>query len=404
MLLQALYFLKRPFHFIKTGLLQGLPAQLSANFPEKKLKIIAITGTDGKTSSTTLLQHVLLTAKIQSGLINTVGLFIGKKPSDSGLHVTAPQPKDLYAFMSQLVKKNYEYMVLETTSHGLYQYRTWGINPKIAAITNINFEHLDYHLTYNNYVTAKAILLRQAKHVVLNADDQSFPLLSKLVRDKKVHTFAKSDRLPPGISKAIKARFPEEYNQQNARLVFQICRVLKIPTETFIKAVTTFEHAPGRMQWLQLKKPYEVIIDFAHTPQGLHAILTALKKKQAAKKKPGRVIAVFGCAGLRDRDKRPTMGKIATDLADLAVFTAEDPRTEDVWSIIRQMKEQLTSNHDKVVSIADRKEAIAFALSEAKRGDYVAILGKGHEQSMSYGNQEIPWDDTKIATQLAKKT
>jgi UDP-N-acetylmuramoyl-L-alanyl-D-glutamate--2,6-diaminopimelate ligase len=209
--------------------------------------------------------------------------------------------------------------------------------------------------------------------------------------------------LPPGISKAITTRFPEEYNQQNARLVFQICQLLDIPDQTFIKAVTTFTHAPGRMQWLQLKKPYEVLIDFAHTPQGLHAVLTALKKKQSVKKKRGRVIVVFGCAGLRDREKRPTMGKIATDLADLAVFTAEDPRTEDVWSIIRQMKEQLIANHDKVVSIANRREAIRFALSTARPGDYVAILGKGHEQSMSYGTEEIPWDDTKITTQLAKK-
>lgn len=404
MLSQAIYTLKRPYHFVKTGLLQGLRAQLTTNFPEKKLKIIAITGTDGKTSSSTLLQHVLLTAKVRSGLVNTVGLFLGKSPNDSGLHVTAPQPKDLYVFMAQLVKKKYEYMVLETTSHGLYQYRTWGIKPEIAAITNINFEHLDYHLTYENYVAAKALLLKKAKSVVLNADDQSFPQLSKLAAGKNIQTFSKSDRLPPGISKAITARFPEEYNQQNARLVFRICQLLNIPDQTFIKAVTTFTHAPGRMQWLDLKKPYEVLIDFAHTPQGLRAILTALKKKQTTKKKRGRVIVVFGCAGLRDRAKRPTMGKIAADLADLAVFTAEDPRTEDVWSIIRQMKEQLVANHDKVVSIADRGEAIGFALSTAGPGDCVAILGKGHEQSMSYGTDEIPWDDTKIATQLAKKT
>lgn len=402
MLAQALYFLKRPFHFVKTGLLQGLRAQLATKFSEKKLKIIAITGTDGKTTTSTLLQHVLVTAKYKSGLVSTIGFFMGKQPNDSGLHVTAPQPKDLYAFMKQLVENKYEYLVLETTSHGIYQFRTWGIRPEIAAITNIDREHLDYHLTYENYVAAKALLLKKAKSVVLNADDQSFPLLTKLISGKDIQTFAASDRLPPGVSKAIAARFPELYNQQNARLVFQITQQLGIPKETFIAAVTTFVHAPGRMQWLDLGKPYKVLIDFAHTPQGIEAVLTTLKKQQAVKKKQGRVIVVFGCAGLRDRDKRPVMGKIATDLADLAIFTTEDPRTEDKWSIIRQMKEQLRSNHDKVVSIADRGAAIQFALDAAQPGDIVAILGKGHEQSMSYGTEEIPWDDVRITTKLAK--
>ncbi|MDA1079320.1 MAG: Mur ligase family protein [bacterium] len=404
MLAQALYFLKRPFHFVKTGLLQGLPAQFSTKFPEKKLKILAITGTDGKTTSSTLLQHVLVTAKLKSGLVSTVGLFIDKNSNDSGLHVTAPQPKDLYLFMSHLVQKHYEYLVLETTSHGLYQYRTWGIHPEIAAITNINFEHLDYHLTYQNYVGAKALLLKQAKNVVLNADDQSFSLLATYAKGKQLRTFSKSDRLSKVVREAVSARFPEAYNQQNARLVYQICQFLKIPDEIFVKAVQSFTHAPGRMQWLKLDKPYKVLIDFAHTPQGLQAVLTELQKQQKSKKKHGKVIVVFGCAGLRDRNKRPSMGKIATELTDLAVFTAEDPRTEDVWSIIRQMKEQLSENHDKVVSIADRREAIRFALNTASSGDIIAILGKGHEQSMSYGKDEIPWDDTAVTTQLAKKS
>jgi len=402
MLSQVIYYLKRPFHFVKTGLLQGLRAQIQTRFPEKKLRIIAITGTDGKTSSTTLLHHILLSTKRKSGLVSTVGFFMGKKPNDSGLHVTAPQPNDLYAFMQQLVEKKYEFLVLETTSHGLYQFRTWGIHPEIAAITNIAREHLDYHGTYKKYLEAKALLLHDAAKVILNADDQSYSLLHSLAAKKEVQTFSASERLPPGVNTAITARFAEAYNQQNARMVFKICLELGISKQEFIGALPTFQHAPGRMQWLPLNKPFKVLIDFAHTPQGISAVLTSLKKQQAAKKNPGRVLVVFGCAGLRDREKRPIMGKIATHIADLAIFTAEDPRTEDVWSIIRQMKEQLTDHHDKVVSIPDRKEAIRFALNTARAGDYVAILGKGHEQSMSYGTEEIPWNDTQVTTELAQ--
>ncbi|NCN06417.1 MAG: hypothetical protein GW946_01060 [Candidatus Pacebacteria bacterium] len=403
MLAQVAYLLKRPLHFVKTGLLQGLPAQIQTKFPERKLRVIAITGTDGKTSSSTLLQHVLLFAKRKSGLISTIGFFLGKNPSDSGLHVTAPQPKDLYKFMQELVKKKYEFLVLETTSHGLYQYRTWGIRPEIAAITNIAREHLDYHRTYKQYVAAKSLLLKNAKTIVLNADDFSFPLLSKQTKEKKVLTYSSSDRLPVGVTKAIRARFPEQYNQQNARMVFTICQILGISIQDFIQSLSSFQHAPGRMQWLQLNKKFAVIVDFAHTPQGVAAVLTALKKLQTTQNKLGKLLVVLGSAGLRDREKRPEMGKVATELADLAIFTAEDPRTEDVWSIIRQMKEQLSANHNKIVSIADRKRAIAFALAAAKANDIVAILGKGHEQSMCYGTKEIPWDDARVATELAKK-
>ena len=403
MLAQVLYYLKRPFHFFKTGLLQGLPAQIQTGFPEKKLRIIAITGTDGKTTTSTLLHHVLLSAKRTSGLVSTIGFFIGRKPSDSGLHVTAPQPKDLYTFMQQLVAAKCEFLVLETTSHGIYQFRTWGIHPEVAAITNIDREHLDYHGTYERYVQAKALLLRTTKTSILNADDHSFSLLNKQIAGRKTLTFSAHDRLPLGVQVAISARFPEQYNRQNARLVFQICAVLGITPQEFTQAVATFRHAPGRMQWLDLGKPYQVLVDFAHTPQGLEAVLIALKKQQAAKQTPGRVLVVFGCAGLRDREKRPAMGKIATEIADLAIFTTEDPRTEDIWSIIRQMKEQLTEHHNKVISIADRRAAIRFALATAQPNDFIAILGKGHEQSMCYGTEEIPWNDVQVVTELAQK-
>jgi len=152
------YKLKRLWHFFKTGLLQGLSAQLRYRFPERKLKILSITGTDGKTTSNTLLYHLLKSAGKKVGLLTTVAAYIGEEKIDTGFHVTAPQPKDLYKFMRRLVNEGYEYLILETTSHGLYQYRPWAIKPQVAGLTNITHEHLDYHKTLREYIKAKARL------------------------------------------------------------------------------------------------------------------------------------------------------------------------------------------------------------------------------------------------------
>jgi UDP-N-acetylmuramoyl-L-alanyl-D-glutamate--2,6-diaminopimelate ligase len=159
-------------------------------------------------------------------------------------------------------------------------------------------------------------------------------------------------------------------------------------------AIPSFAGVPGRMQAVPNQRGLKIIIDFAHTPQGLRSALTALQTIRKKEKLPGRIIAIYGCAGLRDAAKRPTMGVIGVELADLCVFTAEDPRTEDIWSIIRQMKEALTTGHNKVVSIPDRQEAISFAINQlAKKGDLVALFGKGPEQSMCIGTEELPWSE-----------
>ncbi|PIY80137.1 MAG: hypothetical protein COY80_04450 [Candidatus Pacebacteria bacterium CG_4_10_14_0_8_um_filter_42_14] len=396
----VLYRFKRVFHFFKTGLFQAFPAQIKHHFPEKKIKIIAITGTDGKTTSAMLLHHVLNQTGLKVGLISTVGTYVGSKLQPIGFHITAPQPKDLYSYLAKMVASGCEYVVLETTSHGLYQYRNWGIKPAIAGLTNVASEHLDYHRTKELYLEAKLLLFRRAKVSVLNADDESFQIINKSIPKNKIRSYSKNDSLPAIVTSAIMKKLPESYNQQNARLVFKICKELGVSATNFARALPSFAGVPGRVQWLKTKKPFSVVIDFAHTPQGLGAVLTALRKI-LKNNKQGRLIAVFGCAGLRDRQKRPIMGKIATELADLAIFTAEDPRTEDVWSIIRQMKENLDSGHDKIISIADRGEAIRFALKKiAQPGDNVAILGKGHEQSMCYGTTEVPWSDVEFATEI----
>lgn len=390
-----LYALKRPFHFVKTGLFNGLPAQIKYGWPARKLVIFGITGTDGKTTSSTLLYHVLKTAGKKVGLVSTVAAYLGEDQIDTGFHVTTPSPAQLQALMRRMVKEGYEYLVLETTSHGLYQYRTWGVTPTLAGVTNIDNEHLDYHLNYDNYVEAKALLLKQAKVAVINADDRSYGKLKRILKNTRTQVIEYSSHtpLPTVINKAVKARFPEKYNHMNARLVTALAHQVGVTNQDIANGMSTFPGIPGRMESIPNDRKLNIVVDFAHTPQGIEAALTALRQKMSSQKKKGRLISVNGCAGLRDTTKRPVMGAIAAELADLAVFTAEDPRVENVWSIIDQMKQNLGTHHDKVVSIADRKAAIAFALQAARPGDTVVVLGKGHEQSMCYGTTEYPWSD-----------
>jgi len=396
MFAELIYRTKRVYHLVKTGLLEGLPAEIRYKFPARKLKIITITGTDGKTTSCTLLYHVLRQAGKRVALISTVGALIDDQIIDTGFHVTTPDPAAVQKFLRLMVAQGIEYVVLEVTSHGAYQYRTWGIHPLIAGVTNITHEHLDYHLTYDLYVEAKAAALNAAPTIVLNADDQSLPKLKKLINFKKhrVLTYSQEHRLPYQVDRAIQQRFPENYNRMNARLVYKIAQELSISNQDLIAAVGSFQSVTGRMQFLQLDLPYKIVIDFAHTPNALENALTSLRKTLNEQRGQGRLIAIFGCAGLRDRQKRPMMGEIGTRLADLAVFTAEDPRTEDVWSIIRQMKENLTENHHKIASVGDRQQAISWVLTKiAQKNDIIGIFGKGHEQSLCYGTIEYPYSD-----------
>lgn len=404
-----LYWVKQPWHFFKTGVREGWLAEVRYRWPARKLNVIAFTGTDGKTTSATLMYHVLKSAGYKVVLLSTVAAYVGDEEIETGFHVTSPSPRLLHQLLRRVVDQGYTYLVLEVTSHGLYQYRTWGIKPLIAGVTNIHYEHLDYHLNYENYVEAKSRLFKRAKLSVLNEDDHSYHRLRRLLKGSKtqIATYSRQDRLSPVIKKAIDSRFPEQYNRMNARLVTMVARSLDMAPAAIAAGLASFPGVPGRMQEIPNNRGLRIIVDFAHTPQGLEAALTAARQQlqQQPVSKRGKLIAVFGCAGLRDRVKRPVMGKIGATIADLAVFTAEDPRTENVWTIIRQMKEDLGTNYAKVTTIPDRQAAINFAInSQAKRGDTVIILGKGHERSMCFGTTEYPWSDSNAVQEALQQT
>lgn len=383
-------------------LLEAIVANAIFGFPSSKLKVLAITGTDGKTTTSTLLYHILKTAGKNVALISTVAAYVGDTEIDTGFHVTNPSSFALQRLLRKIASKNIEFVVLEITSHGIDQNRNWGIHPLIGAITNVTHEHLDYHKTYENYLETKAKLLLASKTAVLNKDAQdSYEKLLRIVKKAGIPFEPVSVKaMPSKITRAARRRFGQEaYNLENVSVAAGIVKQLLVNEQDIAEAVKTFPGVKGRMEEIANERGIKIIVDFAHTPNALSQALTTLRKEMGEGK--GRLISVFGCAGLRDHTKRPIMGKIAADIADLAIFTAEDPRTEDVWTIINQMKSGVESGHDKIVSIADRYEAISFALNKfAKPGDVIAITGKGHEKSMNFAGTEYPWSDQEAVKKV----
>ncbi|MGB9706666.1 MAG: Mur ligase family protein [Microgenomates group bacterium] len=395
-------------------LLQAVLANIYWRFPSKKLTVIGVTGTDGKTTTVHLIGHILKESGFRSDLISSV--------SAPGLHTTTPDPWVLQKLLRQMSDRGIKYVVLEATSHGLDQHRLWGVKFHLGVVTNVTHEHLDYHKTYENYLRAKAELFRGVKIAVLNRDDKSFENLKLKIKNSKLITYgirSRADFTPKSFP--FETLLPGEYNQYNCLAAIAVSAALGIPPEKIRKAVASFRGVIGRMEEINEGQNFRVIVDFAHTPNGLENVLKTLNSQLVTRnQKTGKLIVVFGCAGLRDVAKRPMMGEIAAKLADIAVLTAEDPRTEDVNEIINQIAEGCLKRGAKegglskwvnwpnlkrklFFRIADRREAIRFAIQKlAKRGDIVVICGKGHERSMCFGKTEYPWSDQKEARKALK--
>lgn len=403
--------LKNFFH-----LLEAVLANLMYGFPSKRLRVLAITGTDGKTTTTTLLYHMLKKAGKKVALVNTVAAYIGDDEIDTGFHVTTPSPFALQKILRRIADRGMEYVVLEVTSHGIDQNRIWGIHPSISAITNVTHEHLDYHKTFERYLQTKARLLLGSDLAIINLDAKSSAeLLTGILQEhgfvefkdstegeKRNYRTVQADTLSKKISTAVRKRFgTQAYNFENVAIASSIAKSVGVEEKYIANAIYEFPGVPGRMQEVAHHHGIRVIIDFAHTPNALEHALRSFKLSQKEKKTKGKLILVFGCAGLRDHSKRPLMGEIASRLADYVVLTAEDPRTEDVWTIIAQIKSGVTVGHQKITSIPDRQSAIAFAINElAHNGDTVLITGKGHEKSMCYGRIEFPWSDQEAVQRV----
>lgn len=383
-------------------------------FPARKLKVVGVTGTDGKTTTVHLIGQILKKAGLKVAIVSSVGAWLGEKEIDTGFHVTTPDSWSLQKLLRQIVDLGFTHVILEATSHGLDQHRLWGCNFQIGVVTNVTHEHLDYHGTWERYLAAKAKLFNGVKVAVLNRDDKSFEYL-----DTKIQRYKDTKRVTYGtINKAditpktflFKTQLPGEYNLYNCLAAIGVAKNLGVQDRVIHEAIADFTGVVGRLELIDEGQNFQVFVDFAHTPNALEKVLQFLKTQ---KSQNARLIAVFGCAGLRDIQKRPMMGEISARLADISVFTAEDPRTEDVNQIIEQImqgalkggaKQLDPSSSHSFFRIPDRGEAINFAIQKlSRKGDIIVICGKGHERSMCYGTTEYPWSDQDETRKALKK-
>jgi len=364
-------------------------------FPSKKLTVIGVTGTDGKTTSTSLIYYILYSAGFNVSMISSVGAIIGGKNYDVGFHVTTPSSFAIQRFIKKAVDSGSKFLVLETTSHALDQYRVFGIKFDVGVLTNVTHEHLDYHKTYENYAKAKAKLLKMSRIAVVNKDDKSFPLLNSKfkIQNSKIRTYGMSsgsDINPKTFP--FKSNLIGEFNKYNILAAVAACKTLGIEDNQIRRGIESFEPPKGRED-IVYEKDFTVMIDFAHTPNAIDQILKSVRT--FAK---GKIIHVFGSAGARDTTKRPLMGEMSSKYADIIILTAEDPRKESVEKINHDIESGIKNNKLRIknrtlIKIEDRRKAIESAIKIARKGDLVLITGKSHEKSMNYGQGEEPWDE-----------
>lgn len=380
-------------------LLLAIIANLYYQFPSKSMKVIGVTGTDGKTTTATLIYEILKHSGKKVGILTTISAEINNKSFDTGFHVTTPSPFLLQSILSKAKKEGVEYFILETTSHGLDQNRVWGVNYEVSVITNISEEHLDYHKTYKKYVEAKAKIINKSKKVLVNRDDKSHKHILDIIsleqrseaNNQKLITFGFGKDADINPKKyPLKPSIPGDFNLYNSLAALGVALQIGISFDNAKQVIEKYKTPLGR-QDIVFKVPFTVMIDFAHTPNSFESLLKTLRSEYK-----GRIIHVFGSAGERDKAKRPEMGKVSSTYSDIIILTAEDPRNEDAEEIANQISKGISSKFkldDNLYIIADRGEAISFALKTAKKGDIVVITGKGHEPTMNFGNGEVPWSD-----------
>ncbi len=437
----------------------GYLAAAYHDFPSRKLVVIGVTGTDGKTTTSTLIHSILRVATNgKAGLISTLSAVIGDKTLDTGLHVTTPSAPQIQSLLAQMVANGLTHAVLEMTSHGLAQGRLNGVDIDVAVLTNITHEHLDYHGTFENYRAAKARMFEMLgksyqkigmpKTSVINMLDTSadffasipvdgqifygirepsytlspamveqghFPQLVgadqlKFYPDRtkfRLHTFPSFYELRevkelPGNDRWVSiigyaecaSPLLGQFNVNNTLAAIATAHILNIPMDVIEQGIANIQAIPGRMERINEGQDFIAIVDFAHTPNALDKALTACRTML---KEGKRLIAVFGSAGLRDREKRRLMAEVSTRHADFSIFTAEDPRTESLDAILQTMADAATAvggvEGETFIRVPDRGEAIYRACQMAQPGDIVIACGKGHEQSMAFGTTEYPWDD-----------
>ncbi len=404
-------------------------ALVSARFhgePSKQLILVGVTGTNGKTTTTYLIEAILKEAGWKVGLLGTISYrFAGTVvPAER----TTPESSDLQAFLARILREGARAAILEVSSHSLALHRVLACDFDVAVFTNLTQDHLDFHGTLEAYREAKAKLFeglpdRATKGVekaaFLNADDPTSALLAERTR-ARVFTYGleqgadltardlelsldgiKATVSTPWGTFQVHSPLVGRYNLSNVLGALGVGLHLGIPPEVASRGIALLKSVPGRFEKVEMGQPFGVVVDYAHTPDALERVLHTARGFCT-----GRLISVFGCGGDRDRGKRPKMGEVSTRLADLTVFTSDNPRSEDPVKIIAEIEEgakKVCPSGGRYVTIPDRRQAIEYALAQATAGDLVVIAGKGHETSQIIGDTILPFDDREVACQILKE-
>lgn len=410
----------------------ALPA-IAAEFfghPSRQIDVVGVTGTDGKTTTSHLLEAILAAAGERTGMIGTMSVRIGDRLLDAETRQTTPESVDVQRHLRRMVDDGVRVAIVEATSHGLDLHRLDAVRFRAGGVTNITHEHLEHHKTIPAYRRAKAILFERVAEVhgdaVINLDDDGARGMLAYAEGARVMTYGMD---PDGVTGADLAardvrlaadgcRFDlvaasgtmpvslpmlGGFNVANALCALGLGVSLGVDVRTGIEALRSAPPVPGRMELIQAGQAFTVVVDYAHTPDSLSKVLRLLRCLNPT----GRLIAVSGSAGERDVAKRPLQGAVSARLADYSVFTTEDPRFEDADGIIREIAEGAVAagsrEGDDFACVTDRRAAIRQAFEIARKGDSVLLAGKGHERSIIWGAEKRPWDEADVARTVLRE-
>lgn len=394
-------------------------AEIASNFynnPSEKITLIGVTGTNGKTTTATLLYQLFKRLGFKCGLISTVKNMIDQERLESNF--TTPDPLQLNELLQNMVDKKCVYCFMEVSSHALDQYRVHGITFRGAVFTNITHDHLDYHKTFEAYIKAKKTffdMLSENAFALVNKDDKHWGIMLQNTKAKSytygVHNMAEYrakiiENSIHGLhawvdSQEIWLRLTGRFNLYNALAVYAVADLLNVDKNDILMNLSLLEGAEGRFEIIRSTSGKTFVVDYAHTPDALEKIISNIRESSANTQK---IITVVGCGGNRDVSKRPKMGKIAAELSDKCIFTSDNPRQEDPNIILQQMMEGVPeSKKMEVLSVVDRREAIKIANQFAGDHDIVLVAGKGHEKYQDINGVKTPFDDIKIIQECIKQ-
>ena len=423
-----------PYKFILlTHKIRAFLAAIIYRFPGKKLRVIGVAGTKGKTTTVNMIAKILEENKSKVAMLSTANFQIGDRKWLNDVKLTTTSPFYFQNFLKRAVKEKFNYAVVEISSHGLVQYRHWGVSYKTVVLTNMMSDHLDYHKTYANYKNShNALITKNLENIIINYDDEDLKsFLDKHAPDPsqegnyksyvfslkgyqeiqninlvKAENIVLNERgseftvVSNNKKENIKLPLIGEFNIYNSLAAASVGLAEKIDLSVIKKALESTRNIPGRLEKIDEGQDFEVIVDYAHSPDSLKSVYKTVKPYIK-----NRLIAVLGGTGDRDKTYRAKGGALADEYADIVIITNEDPYSEDPEKIIDQVLAGIKNKTlgENLFRISNRKEAIKKAVNLAKSGDLVMITGKGSEQFMICGEQKVPWDDREIAREAIKK-